>query len=199
MKRVFDFALALVGLILTTPLFGLVWMAIRSDDGGPLFFLQDRVGRHGRIFRIVKFRTMRVGSEKLGLSVTAAGDGRITQPGRWLRKTKLDELPQLWNVVRGEMSFVGPRPEVPKYVALYSQQQRRVLEYRPGITDEASVAFREEESLLASSSNPEEFYIRQCIPQKISLNLAYAERASVWRDIGVVLRTIGAVWLRREK
>ncbi|MFO1449158.1 MAG: sugar transferase [Opitutaceae bacterium] len=198
-KRGFDLFLALVGLVLAAPLFLLVWFLIKLDDGGPLFFQQERVGRHGRLFRILKFRTMCVGAEKRGLSVTAAGDQRITRTGRGLRKTKLDEVPQLWNVLRGEMSFVGPRPEVPKYVALYSPEQRRVLDFRPGITDEASVAFREEEALLAAADDPERFYVQTCIPQKIALNLAYAEHASVWGDIGVIFRTVGAVWLRRPE
>jgi len=117
--------------------------------------------------------------------------------GRLLRKSKIDELPQLWNVFRGEMSFVGPRPEVPKYVALYTSEQRKVLELTPGITDEASVEFKDEESLLAAAAAPERYYIKYCIPRKIALNLAYARKANLFRDMIVILRTIGSVWLRR--
>lgn len=196
-KRGFDVLFAGIGLALTAPFFLAVWLLIRASDGGPGFYRQQRVGLHGRTFAIIKFRTMRVGADKAGPSITKAGDNRITAVGRWLRKTKLDELPQLWNVLCGDMSFVGPRPEVPKYVALYTREQRRVLELRPGITDEASVAFRDEEALLAAAANPEQYYVDYCIPKKIMLNLAYADRASLWRDVWVILRTIGAVWLRR--
>lgn len=196
-KRGFDVLFAGVGLVLAAPFFLVIWLLIRAGEGGPGFYRQQRVGRHGRPFAIIKFRTMRVGADKAGPSITKAGDDRITSVGRWLRTTKLDELPQLWNVLCGDMSFVGPRPEVPKYVVLYTPEQRRVLELRPGITDEASVVFRDEEALLAAVADPEQYYVDYCIPKKIMLNLAYAERASLWQDVWVILRTIGAVWLRR--
>ena len=195
-KRTFDLILSLVGLASIWPAFLAVWLLVKLDDGGPIFYQQERVGRHGRVFRIIKFRTMNVGSDKAGPSITAAGDQRITRIGRLLRKAKLDELPQLLNVFCGEMSFVGPRPEVPKYVALYTPEQRRVLDLRPGITDEASVEFRDEEELLAAAADPEIFYVENCLPRKIALNLAYAKRANVFRDLLVILRTVRLVWLR---
>jgi lipopolysaccharide/colanic/teichoic acid biosynthesis glycosyltransferase len=195
-KRGFDLLFALVGLILILPVLLLVWVGNQLDDGGPIFFWQTRVGQHGRLFQIVKFRTMSVGADKVGPSITASDDRRITRIGRVLRKTKLDELPQLWNVLHGEMSFVGPRPEVPKYVALYSAAQRAVLDLRPGITDEASVAFRDEESLLSTVTDPERYYIEHCLPRKIAINLAYAKCATVFRDVLVILRTIYLVWMR---
>jgi lipopolysaccharide/colanic/teichoic acid biosynthesis glycosyltransferase len=196
-KRGFDLLFALVGLALISPVILLVWVVTKLDDGGPIFFRQTRVGQQGRLFQIIKFRTMSIGADQVGPSITATGDRRITRVGRWLRKTKLDELPQLWNVLRGDMSFVGPRPEVPKYVALYTPEQRRVLDLKPGMTDEASVAFREEESLLAAAADPERFYIEHCIARKIAINLAYANHANVFRDMLVILRTIYLVWLHR--
>lgn len=141
---------------------------------------------------------MRSESMSAGREITAAGDSRITKAGRWLRSSKVDELPQLWNVIRGEMSLVGPRPEVPRYVASYSEAQRAVLRLRPGITDEASIEFCEEEKLLTAAANPEQFYLDYCMPRKIAINLAYAERANVVRDVGVILRTIAAVWVMRS-
>jgi lipopolysaccharide/colanic/teichoic acid biosynthesis glycosyltransferase len=195
-KRTFDLFISLVGLALVGPVFLVVWLLVKLDDGGPVFYRQERVGRLGRLFRIIKFRTMSVGAETAGPSITATGDRRITRIGRLLRKTKIDELPQLWNVLRGEMSFVGPRPEVPKYVMLYTPEQREVLALRPGITDEASVEFRNEEELLAAAADPESFYVTQCLPRKIALNLAYARRANVFRDLFVILRTVRLVWLR---
>ena len=195
-KRGFDLLFALAGLALSWPSFLVVALMIKLDDGGPVFFQQERVGQNGRLFRIIKFRTMSVGADKAGANITAAGDRRITRIGRLLRKTKIDELPQLWNVFRGEMSLVGPRPEVPKYVGLYTPDQQRVLALRPGITDEASVAFRDEEALLAAAADPETFYVENCLPRKIALNLAYAKRANVFRDLLVILRTIRLVWLR---
>jgi lipopolysaccharide/colanic/teichoic acid biosynthesis glycosyltransferase len=179
------------------PVLFMVAFLIKIDDGGPIFFLQERIGRHGGPFRIIKFRTMNVGAEKAGPSITASGDHRITRIGRLLRKAKIDELPQLWNVLCGEMSFVGPRPEVKKYVAMYTVEQREVLALKPGITDEASVAFREEEALLAVAVDREAYYVQYCLPRKIAINLAYARQANVVRDLGVIFRTICAVWLRR--
>lgn len=193
-KRLFDLVFASAGLLLTWPLILAAFVAIKLDDGGPLFFRQTRVGRGGRPFQILKLRTMR--PQASGPSITASGDPRVTRPGRWLRRTKLDELPQLWNVLVGEMSMVGPRPEVPRYVELYTPEQREVLRLRPGITDEASIEFRDEEKLLAAAPEPERFYIDHCIPRKIAINLAYARRASVARDCGVILRTM-AVLLQR--
>ena len=197
-KRAFDVIFSAAGLILLWPLVLLVAFLIKLDDRGPIFYRQPRVGRLGRGFRIIKFRTMRQGADKAGPSITAASDSRITRVGQWLRKIKVDELPQLWNVLRGEMSFVGPRPEVPRYVALYTPEQRRVLELTPGITDEASIEFRDEEALLAAAADPESYYVDYCIPRKIAINLAYAKRANAFQDMAVIIRTIRSVWLRKK-
>jgi lipopolysaccharide/colanic/teichoic acid biosynthesis glycosyltransferase len=175
------------------PLFAAIAVCIKLGDGGPVFFRQQRVGQNGRLFRIWKFRTMRQGAHKMGPQITRRGDTRITIIGRALRAWKLDEIPQLLNVVLGEMSFVGPRPEVPSYVALYSEEQREVLKLRPGITDLASLEFKDEEILLASAEDPEKLYRDYCIPRKIQLNLEYAQHASIGSDIKLIACTIGAV------
>jgi len=189
-KRWFDFFWSVVGLCLSWPIFVLIALVIKLEDGGPVFFRQERVGWRGRPFRIWKFRTMVVGAEKLGRPLTVGKDPRITRVGHWLRKTKLDELPQLINVLCGEMSLVGPRPEVPRYVDLYSTDQRRVLELKPGITDPASIIFRNESEVLAQVENPERYYLEVIMPEKIRLNLEYAKQASIWSDIRVILQTI---------
>jgi len=193
MKRLLDLVGGVGGLILISPVFvvvaGLVWIG----DRGPVFYRQVRVGRFGREFKIWKFRTMRVGADQMGPAVTKGGDNRITLVGRLLRKTKIDEIPQLLNVVAGEMSFVGPRPEVPRYVGLYSEAQRRVLDLKPGITDLASLRFRNEEELLARAEEFERFYREVCIPRKIELNLEYAAKASVWNDTKLIVKTVLAV------
>ena len=195
-KRMLDIAVSSVGLILAAPLCALIALAIRLDDAEAVLFRQVRIGLGGRPFTMLKFRSMRVNSEQRGLSITAAGDRRITRVGRFLRATKLDELPQLWNVLRGDMTLVGPRPEVPRYVDLYTVDQRAVLALKPGITDEATLEFRDEEALLARAQDAERFYVEHCIPRKIEINLAYARRASVWEDLKVILRTVAIVWLR---
>ena len=194
-KRCFDLIFALFGLALTWPAFLLISLAVRWEDGGPAFYRQSRVGRHGCLFEIIKFRTMAVGAEKRGPIITVSGDRRITRIGRVLRKTKLDELPQLWNVLRGDMSFVGPRPEVPRYVQLYTPEQREVLALKPGITDEASLTFRDEERLLAQAADAERYYIEFCMPEKIAINLAYARHRGMVRDLGVIFRTVWTIWL----
>lgn len=197
-KRFFDVLVALAGVVMLAPVFVIVALLIRMTDEGDIFFLQERVGRGGHPFRIFKFRTMRMETEKMGASVTKAGDSRITPIGRWLRKWKLDELPQLFNVLGGDMSFVGPRPEVPRYVALYTPDQRRVLELRPGITDLATLKFRHEEEMLARAADPERFYREECIPRKIALNLEYADRASLVDDLALIFRTLLAIFHREE-
>ena len=191
-KRVMDVCGSLVGLIVLAPLFVLVGVAIAVDGrGGPVFFAQERVGRHGVGFRMWKFRTMAVDAERRGAQLTVGADPRITRVGRWLRRFKLDELPQLLNVLRGEMTLVGPRPEVPRYVALYTQAQRAVLRLVPGITDPASIRYRDEAAELARAADPERFYIDEIMPEKIRLNLEYAARATAWSDVLVVLSTVG--------
>ena len=189
-KRALDVALALAALLATAPLLLLVAVAVRLDSPGPALFRQVRVGRGGRPFAMLKFRSMVQGAERLGGPLTVAGDARVTRVGRVLRELKLDELPQLLNVLAGQMSLVGPRPEVPRYVALYTPAQRRVLELLPGLTDPASLAYFDEAHLLASFADPEQAYVSRVMPHKIELNLAYAARASAPADLRVLLRTL---------
>jgi len=194
-KRALDLTAAVVGIVLFLPIFFGCCVLIKLDSPGGVFFRQVRVGQRGRLFRIVKLRTMIVGAVSMGSGITAAGDNRITKVGRMLRRTKLDEIPQLWNVLIGDMSIVGPRPEIPKYVALYTAEQRRVLDLRPGITDEASIEFLSEERQLAAAEDPEKYYVEYCIPRKIQINTDYAGRSNVIRDFGVIFRTIKLIWL----
>lgn len=187
-KRAFDIAVSLVGLVLLAPLLALLALAVRLDSPGPALFRQERVGRHGRTFRIAKFRTMRPGAGPL---VTAGGDPRVTRLGARLRHWKLDELPQLWNVLRGDMSLVGPRPEVPRYVAHYPADLRgRVLSVRPGITDPAAVRFRHEEALLAAAPDPERCYLEEILPAKLALYADYVAHRSFAADLGVLAATV---------
>lgn len=190
-KRGVDIVGATLGLALLWPVFILVAGAIAQEDDGPVFFGQDRVGTSGRTFRMWKFRTMVVNAEQCGRLLTTGDDARITIVGRWLRRAKLDELPQLLNVLRGEMSLVGPRPEVPRYVALYDDLQRHVLTLTPGITDPASLTYIDEGVQLAAVADPERFYVESVMPEKIRLNCEYAAHASVWTDLRVVARTVG--------
>lgn len=189
MKRLLDLVAAALGLLLLSPAL-LVLALVVKRDGGPAFFRQLRVGRHSRPFRMWKFRTMVPDAESRGPKVTLANDSRITRVGAWLRRYRLDELPQLFNVIMGDMSLVGPRPEVPQYVALYNECERRVLELIPGITDPAAIEFRDEGQLLAGVSDPERFYAERIMPEKIRINLSYAAGATWRSDIGIVLRTI---------
>ncbi len=186
--------LSLLGSVIAVPIFLLIAFAIRIEDGGDIFFLQDRVGRDGILFKIVKFRTMRARGPQGGPLLTVSGDRRVTKVGRVLRSSKLDELPQLWNVLCGDMSLVGPRPEVPMYVASYTESQRRVLTLTPGITDEASLAFRDEERLLKSVPDADLYYRQFCIPRKIELNLEYARRANIKTDLLLILRSIASMF-----
>jgi lipopolysaccharide/colanic/teichoic acid biosynthesis glycosyltransferase len=189
-KRVFDVTGALVGLAVLWPLLAVIALVVKASDGGAVFFPQERVGYRGRRFRVWKFRTMAPQAQNSGIPLTVAGDARITKSGRWLRRLKLDELPQLLNVLAGEMSLVGPRPEVPRYVGLYTPEQRRVLELVPGVTDVSSIAYRRENELLAEASDPERTYVEHILPEKIRLSLEYAVGANVWTDFLVILRTI---------
>ncbi|MDB6121280.1 MAG: glycosyl transferase [Pedosphaera sp.] len=190
LKRFYDLLFSFLGLMVLSPLLVLIGVVVKVSDGGPVFFRQPRVGFHGEIFRIWKFRTMIVNAERIGLSVTRNGDPRITMVGRFLRKTKMDELPQLWNVFKGEMSLVGPRPEVSKYVDRYTSEQRKVLALKPGITDLATLEFRNEEELLKSVEDVESFYLSYCVPRKIELNLQYARKANLWQDSKIILQTL---------
>lgn len=193
MKRAFDIALSLCGLAFLWPLLLIIGLVIVVADGFPVVFRQKRVGYRGRLFAIRKFRTMVRDAELRGALLTVGRDSRVTRVGFWLRKLKLDELPQLFNVLLGEMSFVGPRPEVPKYVDQYTVEQRRVLDLVPGITDPASIRFRHESDILESSSSPEKKYIEDIMPQKIRLNLGYAARCNVFTDLLVILRTVASL------
>jgi lipopolysaccharide/colanic/teichoic acid biosynthesis glycosyltransferase len=200
-KRVMDVCGSVAGIVVLAPLFVLVGIAIaldgRNGGGGSVFFAQERVGLRGTTFRMWKFRTMVADAERRGAQLTVGADPRITRVGRWLRRLKLDELPQLLNVLRGEMSLVGPRPEVSRFVALYDDAQRAVLELVPGITDPASIRYRDEAAELARAADPERCYIDEIMPEKIRLNLEYATNATPWTDLLVVLSTIGLVAGRR--
>lgn len=189
-KRAFDFTTSTIGCILISPILLIIALLIKLTSKGPILFKQKRVGRYGKEFNILKFRTMVVDAEKLGKQITVGNDSRITKVGSFLRKYKLDELPQLINVIKGDMSLVGPRPEVPKYVNLYSDKQRKVLEVRPGITDYASIEYRDENTILGKVDNPEEYYVNVIMPHKIDLNMKYIENNNVLIDIGIIFKTI---------
>ena len=193
LKRLMDVVISGCALLVIWPVLLLIALAIKIDDPGPVFYRQVRVGRNGKEFRIYKFRTMVVDADKKGLAITVGRDNRITRMGAFLRRTKLDELAQLINVFTGEMSFVGPRPEVPKYVKLYTPYQRQVLLVRPGITDYASIAYRNENDLLEGAEDPEKMYIETIMPDKIELNMKYLREISPIADIRLILSTIIAV------
>jgi lipopolysaccharide/colanic/teichoic acid biosynthesis glycosyltransferase len=189
-KRTLDLVGAGVGVVLLAPLLVLLALLVKTEDGGPVFFRQERVGYRGRPFLMWKFRTMVPDAEAHGLLLTVGHDSRLTQIGAWLRRLKLDELPQLFNVLVGDMTLVGPRPEVPRYVAFYSVAQRRVLDLVPGMTDEASIRYADESTLLAAAADPERVYVEEIVPAKIGLSLAYAARATLWTDVRVMLATL---------
>ncbi len=193
MKRLFDIVASGLGLIMLSPLFLIVAIWIKLDSPGPVFFRQVRVGRYNKDFRIFKFRTMRVGSDK-GSQITIGGrDPRVTRAGYWLRKFKIDELPQLINVFIGDMSLVGPRPEVRRYVDLYTPEQMHVLDVRPGITDAASIKFRNESEFLKQVDDPEKHYIEVIMPMKLDLYLQYVNCHSFKGDIRLILETLWTV------
>jgi lipopolysaccharide/colanic/teichoic acid biosynthesis glycosyltransferase len=190
-KRLFDLFGASFALLLLAPLLLVLALVIRLDSPGPVFFRQQRVGRHGVLFSIHKFRTMVVGAPALGPAITVGADPRITRAGQWLRKSKLDELPQLLDVLMGHMSLVGPRPELPQYVALYPADLRaRVLAVRPGITDPVSLRFADESELLAGVADPEREYREVVLPAKLRAAAAYADKATLWSDLVVLGRTL---------
>jgi len=193
LKRLFDIIASIAGLVLLSPLFAVIAVAVKAHDGGPVFYRATRIGKDGRPFRLYKFRTMVTGADKLGPGITAGGDARVTQTGRWLRRTKLDELPQLLNVLAGDMSLVGPRPEDPRYVALYTPEQRKVLRVRPCITSAASLAYRQEEQLLAGA-DWEATYRGQVMPAKIAIDLEYMANRSLWSDLTLIIRTATALF-----
>lgn len=190
MKRLFDIVCSFFGLVILSPLFIFLSLWVGLSSRGGVFYKQQRVGLNGRDFTLYKFRSMATGSDKKGLLTVGGKDSRITKAGYFIRKYKLDELPQLFNVLKGDMSFVGPRPEVRKYVDMYSEKQRRVLSVRPGITDIASMKYRNENDFLAKAENPEQYYIDVIMPDKLALNLNYIDTRNFFRDIKLIFRTI---------
>ena len=193
MKRLFDIVASACGLILLSPLFFIVSVWIKLDSIGPIFYRQVRVGRYNKDFKIFKFRTMRVGADKGSLVTIGGRDPRVTRIGYYLRKFKIDELPQLINVFIGDMSLVGPRPEVRHYVNYWTPEQLHVLDVRPGITDPASIKFRNENELMESAEDPESFYINVIMQEKLKLYLEYVHNASFWYDIELIFKTIYTV------
>jgi lipopolysaccharide/colanic/teichoic acid biosynthesis glycosyltransferase len=190
MKRLFDICFSSACLFVLLPIMLIISIWVAMDSRGGVFFRQTRVGRDGVHFGLWKFRTMKPQSESAGQLTVGSNDMRITVAGKILRRYKVDELPQLWNVVCGDMSMVGPRPEVPKYVAMYTLEQSKVLSIRPGITDKASLIYFEENDLLAQSKNPEETYIQSIMPEKLKLNLMYMEEQSFLSDLKIIGNTI---------
>lgn len=193
-KRLFDWVLSSLGLLALSPLLLAIALLVKLDSPGPVFFRQERVGRYGKAFRIHKFRTMRHDPVGAGPQITVGADARITRVGAFLRASKLDELAQLIDVWLGDMSLVGPRPEVPRYVAHYPAELRdKVLSVRPGITDIASIEYRDESAVLARASDPEQAYLREVLPHKLMLAARYVDRSSLALDVWLILRTIGAI------
>ena len=193
MQRLFDIILAFGILVVSSPLWLLAVLALIIFDFGNPFFLHERIGKGGESFKLIKFRTMRRKSAD-NSNLTVSGDARITGIGKILRRLKIDELPQLLNVLSGSMSVVGPRPETPEFVALYSPEQRAILKYRPGLTDPASIKYRHEERVLAAHADPVAAYKSIVLPDKISLSLQYQRNRSIWTDLGIIGSTIGAIF-----
>lgn len=189
-KRVFDIIASFIGIIILSPVLLGVSIAIKIDSKESIFFKQVRVGKNEKRFNILKFRTMIVNAESLGKQITIGKDNRITKVGAILRKFKIDELPQLINVFKGDMSLVGPRPEVPKYVDMYNEEQKRVLKVRPGITDIASLRYKDENDILGKVENPEEYYINTIMPDKLKLNLEYIDKNNIIFDLFLIIKTI---------
>jgi lipopolysaccharide/colanic/teichoic acid biosynthesis glycosyltransferase len=196
LKRFFDILFSAIGIILLAPLVAILALAIKKSSSGPVLYRGMRVGRGGKLFRMLKFRTMVVNAEALGGSCTSDDDPRITSIGRRLRKYKLDELPQLLNVLRGEMSFVGPRPEVKQYVAMYSEEEKQILSLRPGVTDLATLWDSDEGALLAGSSDPERIYLETIRPEKMRLQLEYVRKRTLLLDFRIVCSTVALVFRR---
>ena len=190
MIRLLDIIFSILGIIILLPLFMIICLIIKADSKGGCFFIQERIGEGGKPFGILKFRTMRCGADADGLLTIGTHDKRITRVGSFLRKTKIDELPQLWNVLKGEMSIVGPRPEVEKYVLLYTEEQRRVLSVRPGITDYASIEYVNENEFLSQASDPDRAYIEKVMPHKIKLSMRYLEHYCVSEYLKIIFLTL---------
>jgi lipopolysaccharide/colanic/teichoic acid biosynthesis glycosyltransferase len=193
-KRLFDIFVSVVMLFLLSPIFILISLLIILDSKGGVFYKQIRVGKNGKDFKLLKFRTMRPDSDKKGLLTVGARDNRITKMGYYLRKYKLDELPQLLNVLGGSMSLVGPRPEVRKYTDLYTEEQAKVLNVKPGITDYASIEYINENEILAKSSDPEKTYIEEVMPAKLELNQIYIQKPGLAQDLKILVLTLRKIW-----
>lgn len=193
MKRLFDIVASGLGLIILSPLFLILAIWIKIDSKGPVFYRQVRVGLHNKDFRIFKFRSMKVGADKGSLVTIGGRDPRVTRSGYWIRKFKLDELPQLINVFIGDMSLVGPRPEVRHYVDYWTPEQMHVLDVRPGITDPASIKFRNENELMEEAECPEKYYIEVIMQEKIKLYLEYVEKHNFWYDLGLIFKTLWVI------
>jgi len=198
LKRIFDIIFSILGLIIFLPLFLIIALLIKKDDKGPIFYRGERIGQFGKPFRIFKFRTMVVNADKIGGPSTADDDPRITKIGKFLRKYKLDELPQLINVLKGEMSFVGPRPEVPFYVNMFTEEEKKILTVKPGITDWASLWDSDEGEILAGSSNPEKTYMEKIRPEKLRLQLKYVNEHSFFVDLKIILETLTKLLFKRS-
>ncbi len=190
MTRIFDILLATLGLVILSPLLIFVYVAIVLESRGGGFYRQERTGRYGKPFRLIKFRSMYVNADKHGLITVGGHDNRITRVGYYIRKYKIDELPQLINVVKGDMSIVGPRPEVKKYTDLYTEEQRKILDIRPGITDYASIKYVDENEILGTSDNPERIYIEHIMPDKIKLNMIYISQNGIKEYFKIIFLTL---------
>lgn len=193
LKRTFDIFASFFGLLVLSPILIVIALLILLTSSGGVFFRQVRVGRKGKEFRIFKFRTMVKDAESKGMQITVGNDSRVTTIGKFLRKCKLDELPQLINVLLGQMSFVGYRPEVPKYVAMYTDYQRNILRIRPGITDLASIEYRDENEVLEQSDNPEDTYVNDVMQKKLALNIRYMQEMGFWYDLKLIFKTFLAI------
>lgn len=194
LKRLFDILFSLLLIIVLLPVFMVIAILVKIDSKGPVYYLQTRVGKGGTDFKLFKYRTMFVDSDKKGLLTVGHKDNRITKTGYYLRKYKVDELPQLFNVLKGDMSVVGPRPEVRKYVDLYNERQQKVISVQPGITDFASIEFVKENELLKNAEDPEQLYIKEIMPAKLNLNLKYIENRHFFKDLKIILLTIKAIF-----
>lgn len=190
MTRIFDILFATLGLVILSPLLIFVYVAIVLESRGGGFYRQERTGRYGKPFRLIKFRSMYVNADKHGLITVGGHDNRITRVGYYIRKYKIDELPQLINVVKGDMSIVGPRPEVKKYTDLYTEEQRKILDIRPGITDYASIKYVDENEILGTSDNPERTYIEHIMPDKIKLNMIYISQNGIKEYFKIIFLTL---------
>lgn len=198
MKRLLDIIVASIALLILFPFMLIICLCILLESKGGLFYKQKRVGKNKMLFNLYKYRSMKKNADKEGLLTVGGKDPRVTRVGYFLRKSKMDELPQLINIIKGDMSIVGPRPEVPKYVALYDENQQRVLTVRPGLTDLASIKYIDENALLEKAENPEEFYIQKIMPDKLHLNLEYIDNKSFAKDFRIIFQTLIRLFNRKK-